>query len=373
MKEIMKKTIVLMLVFVMVLTIGNDMYAAEGVKLNYDGTEIYCDIDKNLLSVELKKAVKNIKNQGYPEEIVNDLSLDTILEIGNMIEEDPSSVTISKNICTFDEMRNIEVVVNLSENDLVKKCGMDRNVAKKMKNQINEISCMSDKELRKKYKMTDVDIIVLEKVLQEQEEYEPYKNIAEQDKITLSSNISTSKLSFTQTVTNKSSYKTKKGKRVRTNSKYKVTESFNWKKCYYPWGYKDTIAVAWSGGYAYKTNSKKINYYNMNGILPAFTWAKSKKGTKNASANGTASEGCKYTFSQNYSTSMSNIAYAKSGKIELTLSQNGYEGKKAQIISQYCHKVFAVGSVSISTSPSISAGASHNTTDTDKTTTTIYY
>lgn len=369
----MKKATALMLVFVMSLTIGNEVNASQGVNMDYSGKELYCDVDKNKLSTELKTAVKNIKERGYSDEIISDLSLDTIWEIGEIIEQDPTSVEITKNICTFDEMKNIELVVNLSVTDLVEKCGMDRNIAKQMKEQINKMSNMSDIDLKKNFNMTNADIVILKQVLRKQNNYEPYKNIDETDKVTLSSSISTSKLSFTQTVTNKSTYRTKNGKKVRTNSKYKVNESFNWKKCYYPWGYNDTIAVAWSGGYAYKTNSKKVNYYNMKGILPAFTWAKTQKGTKNATASGSASKGCKYSFSQAYSSSMSNIAYAKSGKIELTLSQNGYKGKKAQIISKYCHKVFTLGSVSISSSPSISAGASYDTTDTDETTTTIYY
>lgn len=111
----------------------------------------------------------------------------------------------------------------------------------------------------------------------------------------------------------------------------------------------------------------------MSGILPSFTWSSSKEGTKNASASGTPSKGCKYNFTQNYSKATSNIAYAKSGMIELTLSQSGYNGKKAQVISQYCHKVLAVGNISIGASPSISTGEAYNTTDTDNTTNTIYY
>lgn len=373
MKKIMERIVALALVFIMASTMGDNVYAAQIEQQNYKGTEMYCDVDKAKLNTELKCAVKNIKEQGYSEEMINDLNLDTILEIGKMLEQDSSSVSISKNICTFDEMKNIEVVVNLSENDLVEKCGMDRVEAKNIKRQINEISDMSDKELKKNYDMNHTDIVILKQVLQKQKCYKPYKNIDEKDKVTLSSSISTSKLSFTQTVQNKSTYKILNGKRVRVSSKYKVAETFNWKKCYYPWCYADTIAVAWSGGYVYSTNSKKISYYNMNGIWPAFTWAKTKKGTKNASASGTASKGCKYTFKQEYSTSLSNTAYAKSGMIELTLSQIGYKGKKAQVISKYCHKVLAVGSVSIGASPSISTGVAYDVTDTDKTTNIIYY
>ena len=97
---------------------------------------------------------------------------------------------------------------------------------------------------------------------------------------------------MSQTVFNQSTYKDGK----RKNSKYKVTESFNWLKCYYPWSYTDTIGVAWSGGFAYSTNSKSITYYNMLGTLPSFKWAKTSKGSKQALADGTPAKGCKYNF-----------------------------------------------------------------------------
>ena len=202
-------------------------------------------------------------------------------------------------------------------------------------------------------------------------QYTRYKEIDENNKVTLSSSIATSKLSFSQTVLNQSTYKDGK----RKNSKYKVTESFNWLKCYYPWSYTDTIGVAWSGGFTYNTKSKSITYYNMLGTLPSFKWAKTSKGTKQASAEGTASKGCKYNFSQAYSTSLSNLAYAKKGKIVVTLSQTGYKGKKAQVIARYGHKVGGVGSVSVSGIPSVnvSSSTSYNTTDTDNTTNTLYY
>ena len=67
-------------------------------------------------------------------------------------------------------------------------------------------------------------------------------------------------------------------------------------KCYYPWSYTDTIGVAWSGGFAYSTNSKSITYYNMLGTPPSFKWAKTSKGSKQALADGTPAKDANIIF-----------------------------------------------------------------------------
>lgn len=332
---------------------------------------VYREVEnKELLNDGYQDDISVIKENGYSEADIQDLSMDTISEVADALEEDSDSVQISTGVYTFDELQNIEVLANLSEEELVSQCGLSKQKAKEIKKQFKSFENMSNNQIKKEYNLNDGEVALLRKALRKQSNYKPYKAIKDDDKVTLSSTISSSKLSFTQTVVNNSTYKNGK----RTNSNYKVTESFSWLKCYYPWGFTDTIGVAWSGGYTYSTSSKSISYYNMKGVLPSFTWG-AAKGSKNASADGTASKGCKYSFSQAYSSSLSNIAYAKSGKIVLNLTQSGYAGKKAQVISKYCHKVLAPGSVSVSSSPSVtvSVKASYQTTDTDDTNNSIYY
>ena len=337
-------------------------------------TNIYANEDSDgevLNSSKYKDDISIIMKNGYSQADIQNLSSDTIDEVASALSEDKDSVDISTKTYTFDELQNVEAVVNYSEDQLVTKCGLSSDKAHEIKKQVQTLQNMSDNQIKQKYELSNDEILILRKALNSQKNYKPYKTIKDDDKVTLSSTISSSKLSFSQTVINKSTYKNGK----RTNSKYKVTESFKWLKCYYPWCFTDTIGVAWSGGYTYSTSSKNITYYNMKGIWPAFSWAASSKGSKSATADGTPSVGCKYSFSQAYSSSLTNMAYAKSGKIVLYISQSGYKGKKAQIISKYCHKVIAFGSVSISSSPAItpSFSTSYNCTDTDNTNNIIYY
>lgn len=335
-----------------------------------EGDRIYREVEKNVgLSKKYKEAINYVQGHGYTKKQIYDLSLDTIYEMSEALKEDPSSVELSNQIYVFDEMQSVEIAVNLSEKELVEQVGVSRSKAKEIKNREKELRKMSDAAIKKKYNMSNAEICVLRNALVQQDNYKPYKQIEDAKKVTLSSTISSSKLSVSQLITNNS--QKKNGKRI--NSKYKVTESFNWIKCYYDWDMTDTLGVAWSGGYTYKTSSKKINYYKVSGVWPAYKWGKSVTNTKNAATDGTPSVGCKYSFSQRYS--LMSTSFAKSGKIVLNLSQNGYQGKKAQIISKYCHKRLALGGVNITSAPAIAVTVttSYDCTDTDRTNNIIYY
>lgn len=335
-----------------------------------EGDKIYREVEKNIgLSKKYKEAINFVQTHGYTKKQIYDLSLDTILEMAEALKKEPNSVELSSKIFVFDEMQNVEIAVNLSEQELVEQVGITRAKAREIKQRTEKLRGMSDRAIKREYNMSNAEICVLRNTLVQQNNYKPYKQIEDTKKVTLSSTISSSKLSISQLVTNNS--QKKNGKRI--NSKYKVTESFNWIKCYYDWDLTDTLGVAWSGGYTYKTSSKKINYYKVSGIWPAYKWGESVTKTKKATADGTPSVGCKYSFSQRYS--LMSTSFAKSGKIVLNLSQNGYQGKKAQIISKYCHKKLAIGGVNISSAPAVtvSVAAAYDCTDTDRTNNIIYY
>lgn len=324
--------------------------------------KLYSEVEKDSLSTEEMKAIQTFLANGYSEKQLSDFTMDFIVDIAKDLKNDPNSVEISTQVQNFDEIENVEIAVNLSETELVNECGLTRAEAKKIKNQINSLQKMSRAEKKANYNMNNDEVAVLEKALKPQKNYKPNKNVDE--KVTLSSSISSSKLSYTQAV---SDYSTTK------SPKYKVKISFNWKKCYY-WGdFSDTVAVAWGGGLNYKSSSKSVTYYNVYGIWPAFTWASKSKGTKSPSASESPNKAVKYTFGQSYSSSMSNIARAKKGSFSLYISNTKKKGYKTNVVSRYCHKKIGVGSINVSGTPSISVSGSYDSTDTDDASNTIKY
>lgn len=375
--KLKKRTLVVIILFTFMC---NSMLSVESVYAQESNSEekytksiiLSDNANGKLIDKTVQDNIDTILDEGYSEKDIDNLSLQVIEEVSDALKADSNSVDINTSVQTFNDIKNIENLINLSEEELAKVYSISIQEAKEIKSELQKIINMSDDELKKELGLDDCDIQLFRKTSEKIENYKRYKKIEDDNLVTLSSSIGTSKLSFTQTVINNSSYN-KKNK--RTNSKYRVIESFNWKKCYFPWGcgFKDAISVAWSGGYVYSTNSKSVTYYNMYGIIGAYTWASKKKGTKKPSASGKPNTGITYYFDQDYKASMSNIAYVKKGEIQIDLAKSGYSGKKAQIISQYCHKGLGFGSISLSKAPNISVSSSYSTTDTDKTTNLLTY
>lgn len=270
---------------------------------------------------------------------------------------------INTQVCSFDEVKNVEAAVNMSEEELVDKGGMSRAQAASIKKQIKSLQKMKRSDKKEQYNMSDAEVTVLDKALKPQKNYEPYKNVSE--KVTLSSNISSSKLMYSQAVTNFSTSK---------NPLYKVAICFHWLECYY-WGeFSDKVAVAWGGGLNYNTpRLKNIDYSEVYGIWPAYTWSSSIYGSKSPSANETPNVGVTYTFPQTYNKSLSCIARAKAGEFVFNISNSKLEGKSSSVISKYCHKIVGNGGVSISATPAINVTGQYDVTDTDNARNKITY
>lgn len=306
-----------------------------------------------------------IEQAGYEEEDMADLTPDTVEEVVEAIEDGQKPQIETTNI-TFDELKNAELLMNQSVDELSNEMDVSKESIIRAKNELYTIFSLGDKELKSKYNFTESQIRAYRSILSNKKEDEKYIDVKDDEKVTLSSGISTSKLSFSQVV------KKEKTKKV----KYHVTCEFNWKKAYYPWslGFEDVVASAWSGGFTSKTKSKDVKYYTMYGILPHFVWGKKKIKTKKADAKKTASKGIKYAFSQE-NIKFAGCVYAKSGKFEfeLTSQYNNVKNRNAEIISRYGHKGIGFSGVSISSSPSISFKSAYSTTDDDKTSCNLGY
>lgn len=309
--------------------------------------------------------LKIIEKEGYEEEDLNVLSADTVEDVVEAIEDGENPQIETTNV-TFDELKNAELLINQSVDELSEKMDVSKERIIEAKNELYTIFSLEDDELKKRYNFTESQIKAYRSILRNKIGDEKYIDIKDEEKVTLSSGISTAKLSFSQVVNRE---KTKK-------VKYHITNEFNWKKAYHPWsfGFEDVVASAWSGGFTSKTVSKDVKYYTMYGIMPWYTWGKKKINTKKAKADKTASKGIKYSFSQE-NMKFAGCVYAKSGKFEfdLTSKYDKAKGRNAEIISRYGHKGIGFSGVSISASPSISFKSAYSTTDDDKTSCILNY
>lgn len=297
---------------------------------------------------------------GFSKDIVATMEQNFMSEIIDEVNENPQNVDVTTDTTTLDMLDELDLAVNLSKKELVEKCNISMKDANKIKESIEDMQKMSDAEMKEKYNLSSADLIVIKDALTPDKDYVEQK---ESDLI-LSSTIGTSKLTFTQSVVNKSTSK---------KPIYKVNLSYNWKKCYYPWGFDDKIACAWGGKLVYNSNKSLTrvgNYYNMNGIIGAFSWG-SYKGNKSLSCS-TAQKNMTFVAPQSYSGSLSNISYLKSGNISFTIDNSKFVNSKTNICSVYCHRTLQVGFGNIDFSgASISVGGAYDTTDMANTTTTV--
>ena len=328
---------------------------------------MYCDIyDKSLLTEKQLSDIETVINSGIEEEDLNNITMEVISTMANSLRQYADGVSICSETKTFDELKNIEEINNLSVTELEEKTGASREQIIEAKEDAEELSNLSDKELKEEYGLDSCDIKVCRKATEKIDDYETYKNIDEDNKVTLSSGIATSQLTFSQIVCLKST----------KPYKYIVCDTFNWKKGYYPYqlGFEDAIGVAWSGGFTSETTSKKMKYHVVTGTLfTGWGWGK-YVGYKNATVEKTPSKGVVYSFDQDYDM----VAWAqnvKQGSITLDITSK-YSKKKnmqAEIVSCYGHKGIGFAGVDISGAPTITFGSAYSYTDQDSTSKIISY
>lgn len=312
--------------------------------------------------------LKAINKTGIEIEDVEYLPDEKIQLIADVASENPMDVAIQSEEVTFDELKDIEKIVNMSDEKLKNTLGLSKSQITSFRNNIQKLKEYSKEELKEKYGMSNSEILIYNHVLKKINNYKEGKCIDDKNKVTLSSSIGKSELEFKQTI-------------VRDNRKkkvtYNVTEYFNWKKGYYDWnlGFEDIIGVSWTGGFNVKAGSNKIKYYAQTGnLVSGWGWG-TYKGQKQGAFGIKPSKGLTYSFNQNYKSNIISIL-AKSGYIDfiLTSKYQKKQKKEAQIVSRYGHKRIGVKSISLGVKEaSVEFGNAYTSTDDAKTTAKLAY
>lgn len=253
----------------------------------------------------------------------------------------------------------------MSENQLVEYCGLDKESAKRIKQNINQQRELSEKELKEEYCLSDVEVMIFKNALCEHENYVPPKK--RERELSLSSTLSSSYINFYEIVLDQSSKK---------SVQYNVSLSFNWLKPCWNGMLDDTIAVSWGGKLNYKsgTVSKKVYYKNFSGIYPAWEFVGKINGTKSPSAEIAVNKGVKYSFPQQYDKWSLIETRIKEGLIQFQIGNDVRKNRSTQIKARYCHQIISLSSPSISLSgPGISVNSAYECTDDDKNCTDIKY
>ncbi len=267
---------------------------------------------------------------GYNPDVVASLSETELNDYAQTILENPESIEIENGNVTTDNIEFIEEFLTTPETELIDS-GMDKAEIEEVQKELEDLKEMSKEDLH----VSNVEYAVLQEALECTPENAPEK-LEENDTVTSSGTISTSKMSFSLTVVNKS---------TKTQPVYDISNSFTWKKSFLSFGNSDKIGMAWSGDFNNRYNYSNLTY----GIRDARTggWFNNKLSKQTASTKTSPNKGLIFSFSQSKNKSGS-FWRVKSGTVKTQLFQTKKRGTSRKVVTQYAHAKPGAKSVSIS-------------------------
>lgn len=296
---------------------------------------------------------------GFTIETAEALPTDSRDEIAKKLLTNPDLVDISTSFLEVDTLSEIESFVSYTDEELIS-MGADESKIFIARDEINKIDNMSDKELRENYNYNDVEIKLFKKAIENGENIKngKMKRTSKSDtSVNASGTIGTSKLSFTQSVTNNS---------TSTAPSYRVENSFSWITPFQLSLYNDTVAVGWGGNLNLDPYSAlgNVKYY-----APAtnFTgWTNTLLATAAMGKKETVQKGMEYSFHQ------AKEGRVRSGYSTTSIYQTKFQGYDTNVVSLYAHRTVSLsasisittsgGSVSITASPAYDTSPQKSTT-----------
>ncbi|WP_088840626.1 hypothetical protein [Listeria sp. ILCC797] len=282
-------------------------------------------------SPDSSNAKQILINFGYNPDVVDSLEETEINNYASTILENPDSIEIENGNVTTDNIEFIEEFLTTPEADLMAS-GIDETEIEEVHNELEELKEMSKEELH----VSNVEYAVLQEALNSTPDNAP-DEIAAEDTVTSSGAISTSTMSFSLTVVNKS---------TKTQPIYDVSNSFTWKKSFLMFGNSDKIGMAWSGNLNNRYNSSNLTY----SIRDARTggWFNNTLKKQTASTTTNPNKGLIFSFSQSKNKSGS-FWRVKSGTVKTQLFQTKKKGVSQKLATQYAHAKAGASGISIST------------------------
>lgn len=302
--------------------------------------------DVNAASNNAKNSqmIEKLIRAGYYKETAEALSDD---EIKNVYESISGGKDVSIATCAteVDNLHEIESFLSCTEDELVN-MGANKNEIKETKKSLDELFRMKDSEMIKEYGIDKTEVKALRKT-KENAKKNKLKNTDKKkikNEVNASGSISSSKLTYTQTVVNNS-------KKKKPN--YRATLSYSWKKAYILAPFKDEIVVGWGGNLNCKDYKGRASYRTYKDFTCEWT-GRGASAFKKMSTEVTPNAGIEFIFPQ---STNGGETYRKSnaGSASVTVYQTKKKGYETTLISRYCHRVLKLGGgISISASgPSV--------------------
>ncbi len=293
---------------------------------------------------DLKKA---LFKKGYSLENIEVFPETEKKELASALNKDPNAVDIKTSVLETDNLAEIESFMSATDEELIS-MGANPSKIETTRRELEDLYTKNTEQLAKEknISVTEAKFFkkAIEKGLNAKHQNKNRKDI--KNPVTASGSISSSTLTYTQAVTNKSS---------TTKPEYSVSIQYVWKSVYALAVFNDKIVAAWGGGLNTKNISGRASYCDWGPINGWATFNKYQYMTKKE----TPQAGIEFTFPQSVypAAGKSNMSKTKAGYACFTLYQTKKQGYSSKIVSNYCHRVISVSSASIginASGPSVS-------------------
>lgn len=314
-----KKILIYLLAISISFVFSSNVYASEESKR---------DGDVNYEQLLIKK--------GYNPEMVKNMDDNSRKIIGDALNENPENVDLQSTCMEIDSFDEMEEVLSITEEEVSEE---DLEYYREYVKSIEELSEKTDKKLISENNMSKAQTKIFREIVEDSSAIDNNKKNVEEE-VTASGSISSSKLSYDQSVVNQSK---------NNKPKYTVCIVFTWKSPFEIGCYNDKVCCAWGGNLATGYSAATAKYYDWHGVIYNRVWGK-YKGKKVLKFEETAiNKALTYSVPQGNG----NGAKVKTGAMIFYLYQNTKNKRRAtKVISRYCHKVISIKSDSISVSKS---------------------
>ena len=189
---------------------------------------------------------------GFPVSILEAIPAEDVAELLIAYHNDPTSISVSSTVMEVDNLGEIDIFVNSAYEDLISMGLTDEDISQ-INAQIKLYNDMTDKQLVDNLGFDKVELRLFRDALTKDDDYDLKLT---DENVTASGSITTSEMTFTQSVTDTS-------KPLSPDVHYRVGVYFNWKDRFITTAFDDKVVVAWGGNLLQEKISSFVDYYDI--------------------------------------------------------------------------------------------------------------
>lgn len=288
---------------------------------------------------------------GMDKEQAAEMDAEEKMNMAKAILRNPETVQMTDSVVNFDRIEELETVVNASDEMMID-AGLSKDEITYYRNQAEELNEMSDQELAKNYHADATEVKMIRMALEPDESYIQNKKELK-NTVTSSSTISSSTLTLSLSSYDNSSSTCKK-------VSYRVSGYYRWKS--EPlFKSEDQLGIAWGGGLA-QMDHKRVYNRSMGRTTTLTVNGTGSSNTAVSRIEQTTNAGLIHYFALQIGTGSNARPVEKymSGYTHVTIYQTKRDGKSADLIGKYAHKILTITGAGLSVSKS-GASASFST------------